>query len=232
MNNLDIFIVVVFLLSGLISLNRGLIKEVLSIMGWIFSIITIVFLLPIVKPLVNESVQNETMSSIISSIGILIVFFIFWFIITSRIVGKIRSSKLSSLDRILGLFFGIVRAALLLILFNIFVGWIITPEEQPEVFKKSKYFQLAGDFAEPIEKLLPKKAEKTEKTEEQNDEKKESVMSEDMGQLFDKLVQPKVENPAAKPTSSSEPKKQPEQGGYNSNEQQNLDRLIEITIEE
>ena len=231
MNNLDIFIIVVFLISGLISLNRGLIKEVLSIMGWFFCVVTIIFLLPIVKPLVNESVQNETMSAIVSSLAILIVFFIFWIIITSRIVGKIRSSKLSSLDRILGLFFGFIRACLLLILFNIFVSWIITPEEQPEVFKKSKYFQLAGDFAEPIEKLLPKKSEKAEKEEEKTENKQESVLSEDMDKLFDKLVQPKVENPSAKPASSPEPKKQQPEG-YNSNEQQNLDRLIEMTIDE
>ena len=108
------------------------------------------------------------------------------------------------------------------------VGWILTPEEQPEVFKKSKYFQLAGDFAEPIEKLLPK-SQKTEKEEEKAEEKSDSVLSEDIDKLFDKLVQPKVENPDAKP--KEEPKKQ-EQGGYNTNEQKNLDRLIEMTIEE
>ncbi len=230
MNNLDIFILVVFLISGLISLNRGLIKEVLSIMGWIFSIITIVFMLPIVKPLLNVYIKNETMTSIVASLAILIVFFIIWIILTSQIINKVRSSKLSTLDRILGLFFGFVRACILLILFNIMVGWILTPDEQPEVFKKSKYFQLAGDFAEPIENLLPKN-KKAEKETEKTEEKQDSVLSEDIDKLFDKLVQPKVENPDAKISQTTEPKKQ-EQGGYNSNEQQNLDRLIEMTIEE
>ena len=230
MNNLDIFILVLFLISGLISLNRGLIKEVLSIMGWIFSIITIVFMLPIVKPLLNVYIKNETMTSIVASLAILIVFFIIWIILTSQIINKVRSSKLSTLDRILGLFFGFVRACILLILFNIMVGWILTPDEQPEVFKKSKYFQLAGDFAEPIENLLPKN-KKAEKETEKTEEKQDSVLSEDIDKLFDKLVQPKVENPDAKISQTTEPKKQ-EQGGYNSNEQQNLDRLIEMTIEE
>lgn len=230
MNNLDIFILVIFLISGLISLNRGLIKEVLSIMGWIFSIITIVFMLPIVKPLLNVYIKNETMTSIVASLAILIIFFIIWIILTSQIINKVRSSKLSTLDRILGLFFGFVRACILLILFNIMVGWILTPDEQPEVFKKSKYFQLAGDFAEPIENLLPKN-KKAEKETEKTEEKQDSVLSEDIDKLFDKLVQPKVENPDAKISQTTEPKKQ-EQGGYNSNEQQNLDRLIEMTIEE
>ena len=227
MNNLDIFILIVFLISGLISLNRGLIKEVLSIMGWIFSIITIVFMLPIVKPLLNVYIKNETMTSIVSSIAILIIFFIIWIILTSQIINKV-----SSVDRILGLFFGFIRACILLILFNILVGWILTPEEQPEVFKKSKYFQLAGDFAEPIENLLPKN-NKHEKEAEKNEEKQDSVLTEDIDRLFDKLVQPKVENPEAKPKAeqTTPPKKQ-ESDGYNTSEQQNLDRLIEMTIDE
>lgn len=234
MNNLDIFILVMFLISGLISLNRGLIKEVLSIMGWVFSIITIIFMLPIVKPLLNVYIKNETMTSIVASLAILIIFFIIWIILTSQIVGKIRSSKLSSLDRILGMFFGFIRACILLILFNIMVGWILTPEEQPEVFKKSKYFQLAGDFAEPIENLLPKnKKPKTEKEAEKTEEKGDSVLSEDIDKLFEKMLQPKVDNPKAqaKEDLDEKSKKQP-QDGYNSNEQQNLDRLIEMTIEE
>ena len=228
MNNLDIFILIVFLISGLISLNRGLIKEILSIMGWVFAIVTIIFMLPIAKPLLSVYIKNETMTSIVASIGILILFFIIWIIITSQIVNKIRSSKISTLDRIFGLFFGFLRACILVILFNIMVGWILTPEEQPEVFKKSKYFQLAGDFAEPIEKLLPKN-KKSEEGEEKTEEKTDSVLSEDIDKLFEKMVQPKVENPDAR--SAGEPKKQ-EQGGYNSNEQKNLDRLIEMTIEE
>ncbi len=230
MNNLDIFILVIILISVLISLNRGLVKEVLSIMGLIFAVAAIVFMSPIVKPLLNVYIENETMNLIVSSLVILLGFFIIWIILTSQIINKVRSSKLSTLDRVLGMFFGFLRACILVIFFNILVGYIIAPEEQPEVFKKSKYFQIAGDFAEPIKKMLPDNTKKEKDTkEEKKEEKSDSVLSEDIDKLFDKLVQPKVENPEAK--SKEEPKKQ-EQGGYNSNEQQNLDRLIEMTIEE
>ena len=49
-----------------------------------------------------------------------------------------------------------------------------------------------------------------------------------MSQLFDKMLQPKVENPEANATENKNQKP----NGYNQNEQKNLDRLIEITIEE
>ena len=115
MNNLDIFILIIVLISGLIALNRGLIKEVLSIIGWMLSVVTIVTLLPIVQPLVQNFAQGDTFSLVVSAILILIVFFIIWIIITSQIIDKIRSSKLSAIDRILGLFFGIVRAWILIV---------------------------------------------------------------------------------------------------------------------
>lgn len=230
MNNLDIFILIIVLISGLIALNRGLIKEVLSIIGWMLSVVVIVTLLPIVQPLVQNFAQGDTFSLVVSAILILIVFFIIWIIITSQIIDKIRSSKLSAIDRILGLFFGIVRAWILIILFNILVGWVMTPDEQPQVMKESKYFQMAGDFAEPVEKLLPKDLiEGAQKENEKKSEEKEheKVLSEDMDKLFDKLVQPKVESKKNKDSVSKNKKNE----GYNKSEQKSLDRLIEMTVE-
>ena len=239
MNNLDLCILIIVAISALIALNRGLVKEVLSIIGWVLSVVVIVFMLPIVQPLVQVYVKDDTMAMVASSIGIFLVFFIIWLILTSAIVDKIRSSKLSSLDRMLGLFFGVVRACILVILFNIMVGWIIPAEDQPEMFKDSKYFQLAGSFAEPIEKLIPKdkfmkEDEKPdEKDEKKNDkkndknDKKDSVISEDMDKLFDKLVQPKVEKKSDKDKTS----KEKNSDGYNKSEQNSLDRLIEMNVE-
>ena len=229
MNNLDIFILVVVAISALIALNRGLLKEVLSIIGWSLSVVAIVVMLPIVEPFMHKYIDNDIFAVIVSSILIIVVFFVVWIIITSQIINKIRSSKLSTIDRLLGLFFGIVRACILVILFNILAGWMLPPDEQPDLFKESKYYQLAGDFAEPIEKMLPQelfdsvKEQQEEKEEEKNEE--ESVLSEDMNNLFDKLLQPKVE----KKKIGEEEEKSSE--GYNKSEQNSLDRLIELSIE-
>lgn len=237
MNNLDLCILIIVAISALIALNRGLVKEVLSIIGWVLSVVVIVFMLPIVQPLVQVYVKDDTMAMVASSIGIFLVFFIIWLMLTSAIVDKIRSSKLSSLDRMLGLFFGVVRACILVILFNIMVGWIIPAEDQPEMFKDSKYFQLAGSFAEPIEKLIPKdkfitEEEKSDKKDEKKnkkdkEDKKDSAISEDMDKLFDKLVQPKVEKKSDKDKDS----KEKSSAGYNKTEQNSLDRLIEMNVE-
>ena len=47
MNSLDIAILIIVAISALIALGRGLIKEVLSIIGWVLAIIAVIYLMPI-----------------------------------------------------------------------------------------------------------------------------------------------------------------------------------------
>ena len=228
MNGLDIFLIIVVLISALIALNRGLIKEVLSIIGWFFGVVAIIYLLPYVQPLMENYIESELMAIIVSSFTILILFFILWIYLTSFIIGKVRSSKLSGMDRVLGLFFGVLRAFLLIILFNILIGWIMPQESQPELFKQSKYFQLAGSFAEPIEKLIPHSA-KEQVNNQVNSTKEVSPgveLDSDLDDLFEKLTQPQVAKKKVTPI------KEDKSVGYDKSEQKSLDRLIEMTVEE
>ncbi len=228
MNGLDIFIIIVVLISALIALNRGLIKEVLSIIGWFFGVVAVIYLLPYVQPLMENHIESELMAIIASVFTILILFFVIWIYLTSFVIGKVRESKLSGMDRVLGLFFGVLRAFLLIILFNILIGWIMPKESQPELFKQSKYFQLAGSFAEPIEKLIPRSAK--EKVNSQVNPNKEVApgveLDSDLDDLFEKLTQPQV---AKKKVVEV---KEDKAVGYDKSEQKSLDRLIEMTVDE
>ena len=155
LNNLDVVILVITAISALIALYRGLVKEVLSIIGWILASILIFYLLPILTPVAKNYIENTIMASIVTTLVILIVFYIIWLFSTDALIGKVRSSKLSKLDRMLGLLFGVIRACLIVILFNILISWVLPEEVDDGIFKESKYFTLAGEFAKPIELLIP-----------------------------------------------------------------------------
>ena len=218
MNSLDVVILIIVLISALIALNRGLIKEVLSIIGWFLGVVAVIYLLPYVQPLMEEHVESEIMAIVASAFAVLIVFFVIWIYLTSIIIGKVRDSKLSGMDRVLGLFFGLLRAFLLVILLNILIGWIIPPESQPDMFKQSKYFQLAGSFAEPIEKLIPQSAR--DKVHMQAGVE----LNSDLDDLFEKLTRPEIKK------KKKAEEKEDKAVGYDKSEQKSLDRLIE-TIE-
>ena len=135
LNNLDVIILIVVGISALIALSRGLMKEVLSIIGWVLGCVAIIYLLPVLNPFTMKYIENGTVAGILTSIVILIVFLVIWILATGKIVSKIRSSKLSGLDRTLGLFFGIARAFLLIILLNILISWIVPKERQSPAHK-------------------------------------------------------------------------------------------------
>ena len=228
LNNLDVIILIVVAISALIALSRGLVKEVLSIIGWILATMAVIYILPVVMPFAKGYISNGYVAGVVSSLFILILFFILWIYATAGVVSKIRTSKLNGMDRMLGLFFGIARAFLLVVLFYILVSWMIPADRQSETLTKSKYFQLAGKFAQPLEEMIPEETiklikEKTKTSDEQKTEEEKDEKSE-VDALFEKLAQPKVKKEV------KEKNKQVIKenfGGYKESERDNLDRLIE-----
>ena len=246
LNNMDIAILVIVGISALIALGRGLVKEVLSIVGWVLAGAAVIYLLPVLNPFTLKYIESGWMAGIATAAFILIVFMIVWIYATAGVVGKIRTSKLSGLDRLLGLFFGRVRAFLLIVLMYILISWMMPVKSQPDLLRKSKYFQIAGNFAEPIEKLIPKDTldaikEKTSEVGLTGDDDDEPAAEQkpaeaekdkdksDVDALFEKLAQPQIEKMREDRKKLQKIKEDFE--GYNAYERDNLNRLIENTVE-
>ena len=246
LNNMDIAILVIVGISALIALGRGLVKEGLSIVGWVLAGAAVIYLQPVLNPFTLKYIESGWMAGIATAAFILIVFMIVWIYATAGVVGKIRTSKLSGLDRLLGLFFGIVRAFLLIVLMYILISWMMPVKSQPDLLRKSKYFQIAGNFAEPIEKLIPKDTldaikEKTSEVgltgddddepaaEQKPAETKKDKDKSDVDALFEKLAQPQIEKMREDRKKLQKIKEDFE--GYNTYERDNLNRLIENTVE-
>lgn len=234
LNNLDVIILIVIGISALIALSRGLVKEVLSIVGWVLATMSIIYLLPVLMPFAKAHISSGILAGVVTALVILILFFIAWILLTDKLIGKIRTSKLNGLDRMLGLFFGIVRACLLVVLFYILVSWMIPADKQSEVLTKSKYFQIAGSFAKPLEELIPEetlqlikeKAGYADDEEEEADKKpedKDNIEKDSVDDLFERLAQPQIK----KAKSKAKEKIKENFSGYKESERDNLDRLIE-----
>ena len=105
LNNLDITILAVVVISALIALNRGLIKEVLSIVGWVLSTLVIVYMLPVCLPYTKKYIENGILAGVTTSLILFVTFFVVWIYSTSNIIGKIRTSKLTKKTCIMQVFF-------------------------------------------------------------------------------------------------------------------------------
>lgn len=244
LNNLDVVFLVIVGVSALVAIARGVTKELLSITGWILAAVSVYYLLPVVDPIMQKYIASEVLSNLVSGMVILIMFCIFWVLAADKISTQIRFSKLSALDRILGFIFGIFRGVIIVILLQIMISSLIPEESQKGVFAESRYFKLAGDAAGPIKGLIPEKwfddlkakgeslglgAAKTEEKSEgdkaQNTEEKAvdntagingEVLKKSGEELFNKLVQPKVDGEA-----------KTQDKGYEKEETSDLDKLMD-----
>ena len=175
--------------------------------------------------------------------------------LTGKLIGKVRKSKLSGLDRVLGLFFGIARAFLLVVLCYILINWMVPKENQADVLTKSKYFNIASSFTKQIEELIPEQtlAKIREKTKavsgkiEDDDEDEDNKPKTDIDVLFEMLAQPKVAKKKEpilvinndKANEALEKRRAAEKAAeakdaeksYNAHERGNLDRLIENAVD-
>ena len=72
LSNLDIIILAVVIISALIALMRGLVKEVLSIVGWVLATVAIIYLLPVCLPFAKQYISSGLLAGVVTSLVIFI----------------------------------------------------------------------------------------------------------------------------------------------------------------
>jgi membrane protein required for colicin V production len=159
---LDIILLVVMLISGLLAMIRGFMREILSIGAWgIAAIAALVLygrLAPIVKSYANlgDTATNSVAAAIVFLVTLLLVS-----IITARISDLVLDSRVGALDRTLGFLFGLGRGLLLVVVAYVFFNWLVVERSQPEWVRSAKsvfVLQKTGDW---LKGLLPEDLDKT-----------------------------------------------------------------------
>lgn len=127
MTVVDVVIIFVILLSALFSLIRGFVKEAISLVTWLLAIwISAHFsakLSPML-PMDSEAVRQ------VAAFGMLFVLTLLIGVLVNVIIAKfVKKTGLSSADRLLGVVFGLLRGALIIVVF-VFIGGMTTLPQQ------------------------------------------------------------------------------------------------------
>jgi membrane protein required for colicin V production len=154
---LDIFLIVVMLISGLLAMVRGFMREVLSIVAWVAAAGAAFYATPKLLPYATQYFGgwNEWVVKGIVVGGVFLATLIIVSIFTVRLSDKILDSRIGALDRSLGFLFGLARGLIIVVVAFVFFNWLVPQKSQPEAIKNARsrvVLQGTGDW---LESLLP-----------------------------------------------------------------------------
>ena len=163
-NIVDGVILVIVLLSAILAYARGLVREIMAILGWIAAAFVAFIFAPQVKPLVKEIpiigpiITDSCELSIIASFtGVFALSLVIFSFFTPLLSSLINKTSAGSVDRALGFLFGMIRGvALIAIMF--FAYESIFSTETFYVVDNSRSAVIFGNVVTNIEGRNPERA--------------------------------------------------------------------------
>ena len=138
-NWLDIVLIFTMLVSGLLALTQGFIKEVLSIVGWIISFIAVTVLMPDAGSFLSPFLESDSLSNLITIGLIFLITLMLWRIVSLLIVKLFKITSIGYIDRTLGFIFGILRVYVLATLIFAILILPIEKSERPDYIRYSNF---------------------------------------------------------------------------------------------
>lgn len=137
LNWLDLIIAGIFVFSGVLSLLRGFVKEALSIVCWIGAFLAAIYGQALVAPYIEKWISDPQLLTLAASAIAFLIMLIFLSIVSYFISNLLVNHMISGVDRLLGLIFGLLRGALIVVALLFLIESIFPQLMEDEVWKQS-----------------------------------------------------------------------------------------------
>ena len=162
LNIVDLLVLIIVLLSGTLAYFRGLVRESISIAGWIISALLAFNFANQVEPmlrsapLIGEYLQKSCDISIILTFVLLFtVCLVIFSILAPFLSSVIKRTYLKSIDRFFGFLFGLARGALIIIVLFITYNQFNSISENMKIVEKSQSDKVLSLYQDQINQFIP-----------------------------------------------------------------------------
>ena len=158
---LDFILIGVMLVSAVLAMVRGFMREVLSIAAWIIAAGATLYAYGKLLPFAKSYFNNDYLATGVVVGGTFLLTLIIVSIITVKFSDMILDSRVGALDRTLGFLFGLGRGLIIVVVAFLFFAWLVPPRTQPGWVANAKskvVLQSTGDW---LMSMLPEDPENT-----------------------------------------------------------------------
>lgn len=149
----DIAIIGVILLSTLISLIRGFVKESISLATWLVAGFIAMTYYLVLADMLLPYIESPTISQAVSFGALFITTLIVGAIINYIVSQLVTKTGLSGTDKMLGMIFGAARGVLIVSMLVLFAG--LTPMPQESWWQQSQLVEQFREIAIWIQQYMP-----------------------------------------------------------------------------
>src|SRR5689334_19490204 len=151
----DFAVLAVLVISAALAFLRGFVEEVLGVGAWVGAVLAGLALQPMVRPLLS-GVDPPWLADALAVVSVFLVVLVLLKLLIGALARRVQNSALSSTDRALGLVFGLVRGAFLLVVAYILAGMVLPgPERWPAAVRDSRSLPLIASGADWVVARLP-----------------------------------------------------------------------------
>ncbi len=198
---IDILVVVILLGSAVYATYRGFVSETLSIFAWVAGAFATLYFGHYGAALLEPLISPEWIGTVLGYLAVFVAVLIPLEFLSHRISQTVQHSPVSTLDRVLGFAFGIVRGAvvigLLYFLFSSFQpvreqpDWMLEARTYPYIQEASALvLSLAPDYVDTKELSVPEPRNKnTAEPKENKNTKKAKTYGAQERHALDSLIE-------------------------------------------
>src|SRR5689334_10867937 len=158
---LDIILLAVMLISGLLAMIRGFMREILSIGAWGVAALVTLYSYSRLLPTAKQYFSSDMVAAAVTAGGVFLGTLLVVSIITARISDMILDSRVGALDRTLGFLFGLGRGLLIVVVAFLFFAWLVPDRSQPEWVRNAKSRIVLQGTGQWLMSMLPDDPENT-----------------------------------------------------------------------
>jgi membrane protein required for colicin V production len=152
----DVIALLILLVSGLVGLIRGALREVMTVFAFIIAVLVSIFALRFTGPLARKAMDPDWAGNTAAVLIVFVAFYILIRVMGAGLQNKVhQTGSLGSVDRAVGVGFGLVRGLVMLGVFHLVFHAATPADRVPQWISGAALYPLSKTCAKALSKLVP-----------------------------------------------------------------------------